>query len=780
LLVTNGFPRDVTDRDFANFKAGNARIATVAYMLDSIPVAKVPNYAFKNKGDLTFENVTRTWGLDIPSFSNGAAFVDLDNDGDLDYVVNNINDDAFLYENTLISKDNKDNTKANFLRIKLAGKTGNTAGLGTKITLRYSGKIQYHDHSIYRGYLSTVEDIIHFGVGEFQKIDTVIVQWPDGNVQVLQNVNSNKVLEVNYKDSTPGDMDKTATQKLLVEDITSDLKIPYKHSEDDKIDFNLQRTLPHKLSQYGPGLAVADINSDGLEDFAVGGSADNNTTFFVQNKNGGFSKVTGIPSASPKKEEDEGLLFFDADNDGDNDLYIVSGSNEYAPGSDRYQDRLYLNNGKGNFSLQADALPKETASGSCVRAADFDADGDLDLFVGGRSVPGSYPLAGTSIILKNEKGKFSDITIEISPELRNIGMVTDALWTDFNSDGKSDLIVAGEFMPVTFFENDGSKLKKLETTGVESHKGWWNSLTGADFDDDGDTDYIAGNLGVNNYYCATMDRPLKIFAKDFDGNGSVDPILACYFNEAQNDEAPKLFPVHFWDELSSQSPKFRQQFINYKQYGKIDMTGLLTEKDLDQALMLEANDMASSYIENLGGNKFKISALPELVQVGPVNGIVTADCNNDGYTDVLMVGNDYGNEVFAGRYDAFIGLVLLGDGKGHFAVVPESGSGFYVGGDAKAFTKLFNSRNEPLFIASQNRGPLKIFTETPATVLKVNPRDIWAELVDNNGRKTRVEFYYGSGFLSQSSRNIQIPKNVVEINVYDVTGKARKVSTSAL
>lgn len=786
LLVTNGFPKDITDKDFGNFRSGpGGAVASTQFLLDSIPVVKVSNYAFKNNGDLTFKDVTRPWGMDQPSFSNGAAFADLDNDGDLDYVVNNINEEAFVYENTLYKGTKKDPEDPNYLRLQLKGKAGNKAGLGAKVWLRDGeGKIQYHDHSVYRGYLGVMEDRVHFGLGNTDAIDTVIVKWPDGKMQLLRDVQSNQVLTVDYAAAQapePALEEAVSLEEIhpLVKDVTRQTKIDFLHEEQDKIDFNVQRTLPHKFSQAGPSLAVGDVNGDGLEDLFVGGSAGFSGAIFHQQKDGSFVRSRKF-SFPDKKEEDEGALLFDADNDGDLDLYVTSGSFEYPPESTLYRDRLYRNDGAGNFTLDSAALPDVLASSSCVRAADFDQDGDLDLFVGGRVIPGKYPYPASSYILRNNGGTFVDATDTVCPALNKAGMVTDALWTDYDNDGKVDLIVTGEFMPVSLFHNEGDQFSRVNTSGLENHSGWWNSIVGGDFDKDGDIDFITGNLGLNNYYKASKEHPLKVFAKDFDGNNSVDAILACYF---KNEEGKmELYPVHFWDELNAQSPKFRRKFSRYREYGKTTMDELLTEEDKESMLVLETNYTATSYIENLGNGRFSVKALPVLTQVAPVNGLVTDDFNNDGNLDVMMVGNDYGNEVFAGRYDAFNGLVLLGEGKGNFETKTSAETGFYVPGDAKSLVKLTGT-NSDLFIASQNRDSIRVFArnnQQKNNKFIPGELDVRVEFILSNGKQQMVELYHGSGYLSQSTRSVVIPDGVKEIIVYNSKGQVRKVVPAML
>lgn len=778
LFITNGFPKDITDKDFSNYRADVGSIATIRQLVDSIPIIKIPNYAYKNNGALRFTNVTDEWGLGLRSFSNGAAFADLDNDGDLDYVTNNINDAAFIFKNTLNDSEDKTRKVNSYLDIKLEGSATNKMGIGSKVTLYTGGLIQYSEEFTYRGFLSSVDPQIHFGLGTNTSVDSVVVIWPDGKKSVHLNPVVNQVLTISHATSiTPNQ--SSPLQPTYFREASAGLGLNYKHAEDDMIDFNLQRTLPHKFSQAGPALAVGDINGDGLDDLVIGGSVGYNFTTYLAQKDGKFAGKGLLPPNDKKKEEDEGLLLFDADNDNDLDLYVVSGGFEGSKPVD-YRDRLYFNNGKGAFTLDTTALPHTDASGSCVRAADFDGDGDLDLFVGGRVVPGSYPTAPESYLLINDKGKFSNKTDDIAPGLKNIGMITDALWTDFDNDGKIDLVVVGEFMPITFYKNENAKLSMLSETGIQNQKGWWNSLAGGDFDNDGDIDYIAGNLGLNNNYQVADSLPLKCYAKDFDGNGSVDPVMACYMRVSMDSKERKLFPIHFWEEMNSQSPKFRKKFARFKAFSKASMDNLFTEDEMKGVTIHEANQMASSYIENLGGGKFRLKPLPVQAQVAPVNGIVIDDLDGDSNLDVLLVGNDYGNEVFAGRHDAFIGLVLKGNGDGSFKAEKPAVEGFKVDGDAKALVRITESGRD-VYVVSQNKSTLKAFVvdRVNSKVIAPKPGDVSCDVLLGNGKTRKQEFYYGSGYLSQSARKLRAQGEATSLKIHSADGKTREVKVEA-
>ncbi|MDR8392898.1 VCBS repeat-containing protein [Aliifodinibius sp. S!AR15-10] len=783
IIITNGFPKDITDHDFADYIEEVYNYLSLDKILQRIPSVKLSNYAFKNTGDLKFEDVTADWGMKIPSFSNGAAQVDLDNDGDLDYVVSNINDSAFVFRNRQSELNPETN---NYLRVRFNGRGQNTMGLGAVLEISYGdGKRQYHEHTTYRGYLSSIEPIAHFGLGEADTVDQMTVTWRDGSVEQLQNIPANQVLTVDAANAAnPENTELKQASKgesnPLMQEITTERGIDYVHREHDFNDFGVQPLLLHKLSQYGPGLSVGDVNGDGLDDLYISGAFEYKGTFMVQQQDGTFQNEDLLEGNNPKNREEEmGSLFFDADGDGDQDLYITSGGYEHEFGDQAYQDRLFINE-NGRFLLEEEALPNYfRASSSTVNAADFDRDGDLDLFVGGRVYPHQYPKPVDSYLLENvtEEGnvQFKNVNSEKAPALNSLGMISDALWTDFDNDGWTDLILAGEWMSLRFLKNESGKLTDFTPkTGVADKKGWWNSICGGDFDKDGDTDYVAGNLGTNTHFKASDQYPVRMYGNDFDKNGEYDAIPSVY---TENREGKIVeVPYHVKQDVRKQIRPVHSMFDTYHSYGLATMDDMLAKFDTTGTLVEKANYMKTSYIENRGDGTFAVTPLEGKPQWAPVYGCIAEDINSDGNPDLVLAGNDYGTEIATGRYDALNGLVLIGQGDGSFITTNFEESGFFVPGDAKVLVKLRGADGSFLVVAGQNRGPLKMFSnQRNSEFLQVKPMDASAVITTSDGSSRKVEFYYGSSFLSSSSRFITLNEDIESVTVTNYQGSTRTI-----
>lgn len=713
LLITNGFPRDITDKDFGDFAITVNAYLSPAKILDSIPEVKVANYGYRNNGDWTFKEETKNWGLSIPSFSNGAAFADLDQDGDLDYIVNNINDEAFVYENTYGENEGEKN---NFLRLALQGPIGNPLGIGTKIRINYGGdKTQYYEHYLTRGYMSSVEPNPHFGVGTSDTITYIEVQWPDGSYQKLKNVEANQTITLSYKNGIKGDTLNSfhpvskPSDKRYFADVTEQLGLDIDLKDLDFIDFDIQRTLPHKLTQNGPCLAVGDLNGDSFEDIIIGSSEKFSPLILFQDRDGGFSQKPLFTEPKEMQFEEEGIALFDIDNDGDLDMYLVSGSNQFKKGSANYRDRCYINDGNGKFTEDAKRIPEIYASGSVVKAMDFNKDGYVDLFVGGRTPMGAYPIPEKSFLLINENGILKDVTDSLAPALRTVAMVTDAVWSDYDADGQQDLIVVGELMPITIFKNENASFKKVENTGLQNFMGWWESVVSEDMDNDGDVDFVVGNLGRNNLFQPSAERPVTVVAKDFDQNGSIDAVTFAYFKD--KDGTFKSYPVNFWGDMNKQSTIFRSKFNYYREYAEATESTLLSAEQLENALILKGNYDRSSYVENLGNGSFKMHPLPIEAQLAPLNSLLVKDIDRDGNLDILGVGNDFGNDTFIGRYDALNGLFLKGNGKGSFETIPNSKSGLLAPKDAKSISTVKCATGGSYYFITQNKEKLLVFKD---------------------------------------------------------------------
>jgi len=690
--ISNGTRRDINNRDyFDRLKSRNhfGGVQLSAEEIQQIPSEKVSNYIFKNTKNYTFKNVVKEWGWEEKTFSNGALYADLDNDGDLDYVISNIDQVASVYRNNNLDRNN-------FLQVALNGPEHNKNGLGAKIYVSSKELKQMSELTLTRGFQSSVAPELHFGLGKVDKIDEVKVVWPNGKVSRQTDVRANQKLLINFSEAQ---IPQTKLQKSLPVFRTvplDELGVDFKHTENNYYDYNVEPLLPHQTSMLGSGSAVADVNGDGLEDFYIGGATQQAGALFVQNAEGKFVKTNLAIWETDKNKEDMGALFFDFDSDGDKDLYVVSGGNEKSKDVSKYQDRLYLNDGKGAFTKSANILPLIEASGSRAIAGDYDDDGDLDLFVGGRLIPGQYPWPTKSYILKNEKGIFKDVTAEIAPDFEKLGMITDANWTDFDGNGTLDLIVVGEWTPILFYSNTGGTFKNVtENTALENTKGWWSSITQDDFDNDGDMDYVVGNLGLNYKYQANAEEPFEVYADDFDTNGRKDIVLS-YYNFG------KLFPVRGKSCSSQQMPSLTTKFQDYNSFAQADVTEVYGKEKLEKAeIHYTAQTFASSYIENLGAGKLKLTLLPNEVQFSSVNKIVSNDIDKDGFKDILIVGNLFSSEIETPRNDSSMGTYLKGDGKGNFTPVPSEKSGLYIKGDVKDLSTI-QIQNKKFLIAIKN------------------------------------------------------------------------------
>ncbi len=719
LYISNGIRKDIRNidwgelyRDVRKLSGNNFEFEPVQWdlLLNSMPSKKISNYMFRNNGDLTFSKVSADWGLDIPSFSNGVAYGDLDHDGDLDLVVNNIDDYAFVFENHADRSG-----KNHYLRIQLRGDDKNKLALGAKVRIYYGDRFQYQQHYLTRGYRSSMEPVMHFGLGKDTLVNRIEVTWPNGRTSLLENVNANQEITFRLDESENKTFPSRMDQVPYFYDIPEKRGIEYLHTENEIDDYYREPLLPYKLSMLGPALAVSDVNGDGLDDFYIGGAFRYPGALFQQNQDGTFESIDVGLWQDERLFEDIGALFFDADQDGDPDLYVVSGGNEYKEGTEGLQDRLYLNDGKGKFKKDPDALPPMLSSGSRAVPADFDQDGDLDLFVGGRLVPGEYPRPADSYLLENRNGKFVNITEGSAPQFKKLGMVTDAVWLDIDLDQDLDLILAGEWMPITIFENHQGKFSRLENedNGLRYSSGWWFSLAAHDFDQDGDLDLVAGNLGLNFKYKASESDPFEVYYLDYDHNNRYEIILA-YRQDG------KQYPVVDRVDLISSIPVLAEKFPKNDPFSIASLSDIFGDSALAGALHYEAYTFASSYIENLGNGKFRMVPFDNHAQISNQNAILTEDVDLDGNMDIIMGGNLYGAEVETTRNDAGIGILLRGDGKGNFTPVPFLRSGLYADGDIKNMKWLKTSSGK-LLVCARNGEEIQLIGLSQKRVLAKAP-----------------------------------------------------------
>lgn len=697
LFVTNGYFRDYTNKDFLKFwgdyivqKAVRAEPTHLIEVVTKMPSTKVHNYIFRNRGNLTFADETSNWGFAAPVLSNGAAYADLDNDGDLDLVINNINEQASIYKN-LVS----DELHNNYLRIKLIGTGGNKFGLGAKVYVYQNGSLSFSEQMPTQGYQSTVTEIPTFGLGKAKLADSVKVVWPDGTFEIKFNLQANNTHEFKQASAGADKKDLQPVKAKWFQKINS--PVPFVHKEYAYNDFKRQPLMPFMITKCSPVFAKADVNKDGREDIFIGSAKLQAAKLFLQQADGTFQERPSPDWEKDRVSTDADARFFDADGDGDQDLFVVSGSYaDYQENDFMFADRLYLNDGAGNFRRSVESLPGLRTSKSCVRSLDFDGDGDLDVFLGGRVIPGKYPQSPASYILQNNgKGMFSDITASVAPAFQKLGMITDAAWVDVNGDGRPELMVGGEAMPLRAFSFNGSQFEEVTSKYFDkSYSGFWNVLLADDLDGDGDTDLVAGNLGTNTQIKASDAHPAEIVSKDFDGNGSIDPFL-CFYIQG------KSYPYVSRDELLEQMYPMRKKFTSYASYANVTLSEIFGEEALKDADRLPVNHLETGWFENVNG-RFVWHSLPVQAQFSPVYAIVAKDLNADGRKDLLLLGNNDFPRLKLGKLDANFGTLFTGQGSG-FEYVPQPISGLSVKGDVKDACVLETGQGSVLLIGLNNK-----------------------------------------------------------------------------
>ena len=779
IVIANGYRRDITNLDFIVYLNdvpvfGNSkenrllRHKEEVKKLYTLPEIKLHNYIYKNKGDLSFDDKSIEWGLEEKTYSNGCAYGDLDNDGDIDMVFNNMDAEAGLYKNTLNDKKTTE-PSANWVSFKLKGLPGNWQAIGATLKIFYdTNKTQLQENYPIRGYQSSVSDVLHFGLGVTSVIDSAIVIWPNRTRQIFKNITVNKENTFSYTSSAQMLAEPVTPAGYFTQADSSHTGISYTHQYKDVNDFNVTTLLPHLLSKNGPGIAVGDADGNGLDDFFAGGDIGQQRKIFLQTTPGKFkSKVL---TASPAYS-DMASIFFDADGDGDNDLYIVSGGSSKTGEDEIYRDRLFLNDGKANFSLTVNSLPAIQSSGSCIIAGDIDKDGDLDLFRGGMISAGNYPAAPRSFLLRNDSKKgLPPIFTDITPEpLKKIGTVSTALFTNTDNDGSLDLMLTGEWMPLVIFKNANGKFNSF--TNVENSNGWWNSLTACDVDMDGDMDYVAGNFGHNSKYKASVKEPVELYLSDFDNNGTTEPIITQYAQGIK-------YVVPLRDAIADQMPSIKKRFAEYLHYAEADFENTFTKKEIDDSKKFTAQVLATCIFINNGKGNFNMKALPVRGQFSSVYGAATDDFNNDGNPDILLTGNFYSPESQTGWNDASIGCLLTGDGKGNFFAASPSLTGFCLDKDAKALAQINTGANSCMYLLTNHNGPLQCLksnADSAFNFIKIQADDNYALRTQQNGTQQKIEFSYGNSYLSQSSRYLKVKKDDKLIEVTNYTGKKRVV-----
>jgi len=698
LFITNGIYRRPNDLDYINYIANEARRASDRAAMEKMPQVPLSKYAFHNNGDLTFTDRAEQWGLAQPGFSNGAAYVDLDNDGALDLVVNNVNAPASIYRSR--ARDNG----AHYLQIVLRGSGANTGGIGAKVIVASNGRHQWLEEMPTRGFQSSVDPQLHFGLGSATQVDSLTVVWPDRRSQLLTNVGVDRSITLSQVDAHTQPPNRLTAQPPLFSDITDRIALDYKHNENPFFDYDREPLMPHLLSTEGPPLAVGDVNGDGLDDFFVGGAKAQPGKLFVQKPDGSFGSVELYKEVM---YEDVDAAFFDANGDGALDLYVVSGGNEFWDNAEPLRDRLYLNDGHGHLTRAEHALPEFFHNGSCVVPGDFNGDGHVDLFVGSRVVSRQYGAAPQSFLLENDgTGHFRDVTAQIAPQLAQAGMVTSATWVDYDGDGHLDLIVVGEWMPVqVFHQENGRFVDRNKEAGLSGSNGWWNTVRAADLNGDGRPDLVLGNLGLNSYIRASQAEPARLYVKDFFQDGTTEQILTFYKHGVS-------YPLAGRDELVRLLPQLRSRYPSYAAFGASRVEDIFGDSELRKARVLEADQFANAVAINRGGS-FALQPLPVEAQFAPVYASLADDFDGDGQTDLIVAGNFYGVTPVQGRYDASYGLLLHGDGHGGFSAVDMERSGLEIDGQVRRMAGLKRAKGERVILVARNDDRLQIIRSHP-------------------------------------------------------------------
>ena len=703
LFVANGLAQDIHDQDYLNFisdeeiKKMIVKKNGIDYkkLVELVPVERISNYVYAGDSNLGFKDVANFWGLDTPSHSSGSAYGDLDNDGDLDLIVNNINMPPFIYKNKSIEllKEN------NYLKVKLIGEKNNINAVGAKVTIKSDEQIFYLEQSPIRGFQSTVDNIVHFGLGRISNIDSLIVDWYYGKRSVLTNISVNQTVVISESEAQkPEHKEEQKNNKSIFKNVSEIIDLDYLHVENTYVDFDRDRLLYHMRSTEGPKLDIGDVNNDGLMDFYIGGAKNSAGKLFLNIGQNKYKSSNADLFEKDKQSEDSQVVFFDTDNDGDLDLYVSSGGVEYSSSSYALFDRLYINDGFGEFTRSSQLLPTSNPeSTSVVIPNDFDNDGDIDLFVGIRLKPGSIGVPQNGYILENNgKGEYKDVTLELAPGMIGLGMITDAKWADFDNDDDYDLIIVGEWMGIKLFENDNSNFTDIsKDVGLKNTSGWWNRIVSSDIDNDGDIDFIVGNHGLNSRFKASVEAPISCYVNDFDNNGSIEQIV-CNYNEG------KSYPLVLRHDLIKQLPHLKKKYVYYTNYKGQTIEDVFTEKELEGSIVHEVTMLESVLLINNGDASFKIKPLPTESQFAPIYAISASDFDKDGVVDLVLGGNLYNVKPEIGSYDASYGQFLKGTGNGDFTVFSMGESGFFLDGEIRDFKIISHKQNDLLLVSKNN------------------------------------------------------------------------------